>query len=58
MAEELNVTNEVVDDQTVEVPETKPESKTFTQDELDKIVADRMAREDARNSKSLRTMTT
>jgi hypothetical protein len=44
MAEELN--NEVVvDDQTVEVPENKPESKTFTQEELDKIVADRIARE-------------
>lgn len=44
MAEELN--NEVVNEQeTVEVPENKPEFKTFTQDELDKIVADRIARE-------------
>jgi hypothetical protein len=40
------VNNEVMNEQeTVEVPETKPESKTFTQDELDKIVADRIARE-------------
>jgi hypothetical protein len=41
------VNNEVVvnEQETVEVPETKPESKTFTQEELDKIVADRIARE-------------
>jgi hypothetical protein len=40
------VNTEVVNEQeTVEVPETKPESKTFTQEELDKIVADRIARE-------------
>lgn len=30
---------------TVEKPETKPEVKTFTQEELDKIVADRLTRE-------------
>jgi hypothetical protein len=41
------VNNEVVvnEQETVEVPENKPEVKTFTQDELDKIVADRIARE-------------
>jgi hypothetical protein len=41
------VNNEAVvsEQETVEVPETKPESKTFTQEELDKIVADRIARE-------------
>lgn len=47
MSEELN--NEVVDDKTtVEEPENKPQAeapKTFTQDEIDKIVADRIARE-------------
>jgi hypothetical protein len=46
MSEELNQNNEVVGEQeTVVVPETKPEAKTFTQDELDKIVADRISRE-------------
>ena len=46
MSEELNVTNEVVNENpTVEEPAQKPESKTFTQEELDKIVADRIARE-------------
>jgi hypothetical protein len=46
MSEELNQNNEVVGEQeTVVVPETKPETKTFTQDELDKIVADRISRE-------------
>jgi hypothetical protein len=45
MAEE-QLNNEVVNEpETVEVPENKPEVKTFTQDELDKIVADRIARE-------------
>jgi hypothetical protein len=41
------VNNEAVvnEQETVEVPENKPEVKTFTQDELDKIVADRIARE-------------
>jgi hypothetical protein len=48
MSEVNNANNEAVvvnEQQTVEVPETKPESKTFTQEELDKIVADRIARE-------------
>lgn len=52
MSEELNVTNEtneinesVNENTTVEEPENKPESKTFTQEELDKILADRIARE-------------
>jgi hypothetical protein len=45
MAEELNNEAVVNEQETVVVPETKPESKTFTQDELDKIVADRIARE-------------
>lgn len=36
---------QVVENPTVEEPASKPESKTFTQDELDKIVADRIARE-------------
>jgi hypothetical protein len=50
MSEVLNnASNEVVvnEQETVEVPETKPDAqaKTFTQDELDKIVADRIARE-------------
>lgn len=47
MSEELNQTQDeaVVENPTVEEPATKPESKTFTQDELDKIVADRIARE-------------
>ena len=45
MAEE-QLNNEVVDESnTVVEPENKPESKTFTQEELDKIVADRIARE-------------
>jgi hypothetical protein len=44
MSEELNQ-EVVVENPTVEEPETKPESKTFTQEELDKIVADRIARE-------------
>jgi hypothetical protein len=45
MSEELNVTPEVTDEQTtVEVPETKPD-KTFTQDEVNKLLADRIARE-------------
>lgn len=44
MSEEIK--NEVVDEvTTVEEPVQKPESKTFTQEELDKIVADRVARE-------------
>jgi hypothetical protein len=44
MSEELK--NEVVDETlTVEEPVKTTESKTFTQEELDKIVADRIARE-------------
>lgn len=44
MSEELKP--EIVDENlTVEEPENKPESKTFTQEEIDKIVADRLARE-------------
>jgi hypothetical protein len=45
---ETNVNNEEVvkeNETTVVEPENKPESKTFTQEELDKIVADRIARE-------------
>jgi hypothetical protein len=45
MSEEIKNEEVVVENPTVEEPETKPESKTFTQDELDKIVADRIARE-------------
>lgn len=46
MSEELTQQTEVENENpTVEAPETKPESKTFTQEELDKIVADRIARE-------------
>jgi hypothetical protein len=42
MSEELN--NEVVNEaETVEAPENKPE-KTFTQDEVNKLLADRVAR--------------
>jgi hypothetical protein len=45
MAEELNVTNEVVSEQeTVEVPENKPEDKKFTQDEVNKLLAERLGR--------------
>jgi hypothetical protein len=44
MSEELN--NEVVNEtNTAEESENKPEAKTFTQTEIDKIVADRVARE-------------
>jgi hypothetical protein len=44
MSEELN--NEVVNEtNTAEESVNKPESKTFTQEELDKIVADRISRE-------------
>lgn len=45
---EANETNELQSEdvkETVVEPETKPESKTFTQEELDKIVADRIQRE-------------
>jgi hypothetical protein len=45
MSEELNNEAVVNEQETVEVPENKPEVKTFTQEELDKIVADRIARE-------------
>jgi hypothetical protein len=48
MSEEIKndqVVEEVNENLTVEVPANKPESKTFTQEELDKIVADRIARE-------------
>jgi hypothetical protein len=45
MSEELNANPEVIDEQTtVEAPENKPE-KTFTQDEVNKLLADRIARE-------------
>lgn len=46
MSEEIKnaeIVNE--DNPTVEAPENKPENKTFTQEELDKILADRIARE-------------
>ena len=43
---EINANNEVVNETpTVEEPAKTTESKTFTQDELDKIVADRISRE-------------
>jgi hypothetical protein len=43
MAEELN--NEVVSEQeTVEVPENKPEEKKFTQDDVNKLLAERLGR--------------
>lgn len=43
MSEELN--NEVVNEQeTVVVPENKPEVKTFTQEEVDKILSERLGR--------------
>lgn len=43
MSEELN--NEVVNEhETVEVPENKPEVKTFTQDEVNKLLAERLGR--------------
>jgi hypothetical protein len=45
MAEELNQTEVVNETTTVEEPAQTTESKTFTQTELDKIVADRIARE-------------
>jgi hypothetical protein len=42
MAEELNVNTEVVNEQTtVEVPENKPKEKKFTQDDLNKLLAER-----------------
>jgi hypothetical protein len=47
MSEELNVTNENVNENpTVEEPETKPqaEAKTFTQDEVNKLLAERLGR--------------
>jgi hypothetical protein len=46
MAEELNVTNEVVNEQeTVAVPENNPaEEKKFTQDDLNKFLAERLGR--------------
>jgi hypothetical protein len=45
MSEELNQTEIVNENPTVEEPAQTTESKTFTQAELDKIVADRVARE-------------
>jgi hypothetical protein len=46
MSEVTNASNEVVNEiPTVEEPAKTTETKTFTQDELDKIVADRIARE-------------
>jgi hypothetical protein len=45
MSEELNANPEIVNENTtVEEPENKPETKTFTQEEIDRIVADRVAR--------------
>jgi hypothetical protein len=46
MSEEIK-NAEIVNEEnpTVEAPENKPENKTFTQEELDKILADRIARE-------------
>lgn len=44
MSEEIKA--EIVNEEPTAVePENKPESKTFTQEELDKVVADRIARE-------------
>jgi hypothetical protein len=46
MSEVINANNEVVNENpTVEEPAKTTETKTFTQDEIDKIVADRIARE-------------
>jgi hypothetical protein len=46
MSEVTNASNEVMNEiPTVEEPAKTTETKTFTQDELDKIVADRIARE-------------
>jgi hypothetical protein len=45
MSEELNNEAVVNETNTAEESVNKPESKTFTQEELDKIVADRIARE-------------
>jgi hypothetical protein len=45
MSEELNQTEVVNENPTDGAPEEKLETKTFTQVELDKIVADRIARE-------------
>ncbi|GAF22720.1 hypothetical protein JCM19047_2486 [Bacillus sp. JCM 19047] len=51
MEAEETVTNEVVDDQkvddvnTVEEPENKSETKTFTQEEVNALIADRLGRE-------------
>jgi Domain of unknown function (DUF4355) len=46
MSEVTNENNEVVNENpTVEEPAKTTETKTFTQDEIDKIVADRIARE-------------
>ncbi|MDR7001569.1 phage scaffolding protein [Neobacillus niacini] len=42
---EINASNEVVKEQeTVVVPENKPEVKTFTQEEVDKILSERLGR--------------
>jgi hypothetical protein len=45
MSEELNQNEVVSENTTVVEPENKPEAKSFTQEEIDKIVADRIARE-------------
>ena len=45
MSEELNVNTENVNENsTVEEPENKPEAKTFTQDEVNKLLSDRLGR--------------
>jgi hypothetical protein len=45
MSEELNANNEIVNEiPTVEEPENKPEAKTFTQDDVNKLLAERLGR--------------
>jgi hypothetical protein len=45
MSEELNPNNEIVNEiPTVEEPENKPEAKTFTQDDVNKLLAERLGR--------------
>jgi hypothetical protein len=44
MSEELNQTEIVNENPTVEEPETKPEEKKFTQEDLNKFLAERLGR--------------
>jgi hypothetical protein len=44
MSEIINNEEVVNEQETVEVPENKPETKTFTQDEVNKLLAERVAR--------------